>query len=194
MAGKGKSDRVREMKTLRTIALLTVISALTAVGAQADPQWTWEAGKQTINGAITVKSATGGTTYSGTQNPTGAVAKTNQSAVTQPPTVIIQATGSQYTETIPMLVNYTLTVPSCPAGYTSIWSQNGNSVLSSPVINAGGSRLSLMRATDTNGNGYTAWFMDENHIMGGTFVGQLPYVLVSTTSSTYNWAANLCTK
>ena len=75
------------------IALLTIIGALTATGALADPQWTWEAGKQTSNGAITVKSISGGTTYSGTQNPTGAVAKTNQSAVTQPPTVIIQATG-----------------------------------------------------------------------------------------------------
>ena len=81
------------MKTPPTIALLTIISALTATDALADPQWTWEAGKQTNNGAITVKSISGGTMYSGTQNPTGAVAKTNQSAVTQPPTVIIQATG-----------------------------------------------------------------------------------------------------
>lgn len=65
-----------------------------SVWAAGPPKWTWEAGKQTSNGSITVKSLSGGTTYSGTQNPTGAVAKTNQNAVTQPPTVIIQATGS----------------------------------------------------------------------------------------------------
>ena len=63
------------------------------VWAAGPVQWTWEAGRQTSNGSITVKSLSGGTTYSGTQNPTGAVAKTNQNAVTQPPTVIIQATG-----------------------------------------------------------------------------------------------------
>ncbi len=64
-----------------------------SVWAAGPPKWTWEAGKQTSNGSITVKSLSGATTYSGIQNPTGAVAKTNQNAVTQPPTVIIQATG-----------------------------------------------------------------------------------------------------
>ena len=64
-----------------------------SVWAAGPPKWTWEAGKQTSNGSITVKSLSGGTTYSGIQNPTGAFAKTNQNAVTQPPTVIIQATG-----------------------------------------------------------------------------------------------------
>ncbi len=76
-----------------------LLPAMLLVSAQSAPaagqtQWTWEAGKQTNNGSITVKSVSGGATYSGTQNPTGAVAKTNQSAVTQPPTVIIQATGN----------------------------------------------------------------------------------------------------
>ncbi len=70
-----------------------ILSVETAVAADIAPQWTWEAGKQTNNGSITVKSVSGGATYSGTQNPTGAVARTNQSAVTQPPTVILQATG-----------------------------------------------------------------------------------------------------
>ncbi len=75
--------------------LIVAMSILLAPGAIAagTPQWTWEAGKQTNNGSITVKSVSGGSTYSGTQNPTGAVARTNQSAVTQPPTVVIQATG-----------------------------------------------------------------------------------------------------
>jgi hypothetical protein len=74
---------------IKSVALL-LISAQAFAGP---PQWTWEAGKQTNNGAITIKSMNGGTTYSGTQNPTGAVAKTNQNAVTQPPTVVIQATS-----------------------------------------------------------------------------------------------------
>lgn len=72
------------------VAALVVISGPALAGP---PQWAWEAGKQTNNGAITIKSINGSTTYPGTQNPTGAVAKTNQNAVTQPPTVIIQATG-----------------------------------------------------------------------------------------------------
>lgn len=75
-------------------ALIAAWVALAGPALAAGPQWTWEAGKQTNNGAITLKSTNGSTTYSGTQNPTGAVAKTNQSAVTQPPTVIIQATSS----------------------------------------------------------------------------------------------------
>ena len=73
-------------------ALVLALTYMTSV--LAGPQWTWEAGKQTTNGAITVKSASGGGTYSATQNPTGAVAKTNQNAVTQAPTVIVQATAS----------------------------------------------------------------------------------------------------
>jgi hypothetical protein len=78
------------MKTsIKSLALL-LISAQAFAGP---PQWTWEAGKQTNNGAITIKSMNGGTTYAGTQNPTGAVAKVNQNAVTQPPTVVIQATS-----------------------------------------------------------------------------------------------------
>lgn len=76
------------MKKIAFVLLLGLVQQ-----ASAEPQWAWEAGKQTNNGAITIKSVSGGATYSGTQNPTGAVAKTNQSAVTQPPTVIIQATG-----------------------------------------------------------------------------------------------------
>ena len=61
--------------------------------ASAGPvSWAHQNGSLQSNGAITVKSLAGGS-YSGTTNPTGAVVKANQSAVTQPPTVIIQATG-----------------------------------------------------------------------------------------------------
>jgi len=76
-------------------ALVTGACLPSAMAAPA-AQWTWEAGKQTNNGAITIKSVSGGSSYSGTQNPTGAVAKTNQNAVTQPPTVILQATGTGF--------------------------------------------------------------------------------------------------
>jgi len=75
-------------RTTFAIAVLTL-----ACQATAGPKWTWEAGKQTNNGSIIVNSVSGSTSYNVTQNPTGAVAKTNQSASTQPPTVIIQATG-----------------------------------------------------------------------------------------------------
>ncbi len=77
----------------RGLLIAMLLSVAQSAAASGPAQWTWEAGKQTNDGSITIKSVSGGTTYSGTQNPTGAVAKTNQSAVTQPPTVIIQATG-----------------------------------------------------------------------------------------------------
>lgn len=73
--------------------LLYSLMAVSSVAAAAGPQWTWEAGKQTNDGSITVRSVSGAGTYSVTQNPTGAVARTNQSAVTQPPTIILQATS-----------------------------------------------------------------------------------------------------
>ncbi len=79
------------MNTIGKLAACALIACMSPLAAAQ--KWTWEAGKQTSNGQITVKSLSGSTTYSGTQNPTGAVAKTNQNAVTQPPTVIIQATG-----------------------------------------------------------------------------------------------------
>ncbi len=79
------------MKSILLGALCLLLAGETiAAGAI---QWTWEAGKQTNNGSISIKSVNGGSTYPGSQNPTGAIARTNQSAVTQPPTVIIQATG-----------------------------------------------------------------------------------------------------
>lgn len=75
-------------------ALAAALLVLTTAAHAAPPQWTWEAGKQANNGAITLKSVSGATTYSGTQNPTGTAANTNQIAVTQPPTVIIQGSDT----------------------------------------------------------------------------------------------------
>ncbi len=83
------------MKRVLLIAML--LSFAQSAAAAGPAQWTWEAGKQRNDGSITIKSVSGGSTYSGTQNPTGAVARTNQNAVTQPPTVIIQATGGGVT-------------------------------------------------------------------------------------------------
>jgi hypothetical protein len=42
---------------------------------------------------VTVRTASG-TNYSASQNPGGAVVKSNQSAATQPATIVVQATGS----------------------------------------------------------------------------------------------------
>lgn len=75
---------------LVTFILLSLGSAAYAAG----PQWAYDTGKQTQNGAIIVKSVNGSTTYASTQNPTGAVAKTNQNATTQPPSVMIMATAT----------------------------------------------------------------------------------------------------
>jgi len=64
-----------------------------AAPAGAGPTgWAHQAAGFQSNGAVTVKSLAGGS-YSGTQNPSGAVAKSNQNAATQAPTVIIQATS-----------------------------------------------------------------------------------------------------
>ncbi|CAN7751254.1 hypothetical protein LJR269_006630 [Duganella sp. LjRoot269] len=72
-------------------ALAGLLTAAASAGAQ--PAWAHQAQGFQSNGAITVKSLSGGA-YGAKENPTGAVASANQSAVTQPPTVIIQATGS----------------------------------------------------------------------------------------------------
>lgn len=72
------------------IALLVASSGAIAGG----PQWAWDAGVQTNNGAITVKSVSGATTYNVTQNPTGAVAKLDQNSATQPATIVVQATAT----------------------------------------------------------------------------------------------------
>ena len=64
-----------------------------ALPAAAGPvDWAHQNGSVQSNGAVTVKSLSGGS-YSATGNPTGAVAKANQNAIAQPPTVIIQATS-----------------------------------------------------------------------------------------------------
>lgn len=80
------------------LRLATLLPALIASSYTSAVDWAHQTSDFASNGAITIKSLSGGT-YAGTQNPTGAVAKTNQNAVTQPPTIIVQATngGTCYT-------------------------------------------------------------------------------------------------
>jgi hypothetical protein len=77
--------------------LLAAIVALAALAGTcqafaAGPSWAHQNGSLNSNGAIVIKSLSGGS-YNAVQNPTGAIAKTNQNAATQPPTVIVQATA-----------------------------------------------------------------------------------------------------
>jgi len=67
--------------------------ATTATPAAPGPAWAHQVPGFQSNGAVTVKSLGGGS-FAGKTNPTGALAKANQTAVTQPPTVVIQATSS----------------------------------------------------------------------------------------------------
>ncbi len=70
--------------------MLAVVAPIAVAGSAS---WAHQDGSLQSNGAVTVKSLSGGS-YTSTQNPSGAIAKANQNAATQPPTVIIQATGS----------------------------------------------------------------------------------------------------
>jgi hypothetical protein len=95
---KGKSMNIRRAITF-VLGLIGL--AVVAAASAATPQWAWSAGQINTNGSITIQSLKGGgTTYSGTQNPTGAVAKVNQNAVTQPPTVILQSTAGLPVKTV----------------------------------------------------------------------------------------------
>lgn len=146
------------------------------------PAWAWDASKITNNGSVQIQSTNGSSTYNAVQNPTGAVAKTNQSALTQPPTVIIQATSAGYSETIPFLANNTTTIPTCPTGYTRIfsWSGNANTIgttynssqssISVIAANVGGSRWSLVMSLDGSGYKRIAWIADQQltYVPNGT--------------------------
>ncbi len=73
-----------------TLAFGIFLAAAIPLGAQ---QWVFQGGKQTNNGSVTVRSVDGSTSQAATQNPTGAAAKVNQTAVTQPPVMVMQATA-----------------------------------------------------------------------------------------------------
>ena len=163
--------------------------------ASAGPvSWAHQNGSLQSNGSITVKSLVGGS-YSGTTNPTGAVAKANQSAVTQPPTVIIQATSSGYSETVPLVVTGTASIPSCPAGYTSLFSRSGVGYgVSNPVFNVSGSRFTF--GVFSNGGSYYIGFGVDSSPMNrsGGGSGSLYSDTSQWVSPGQSWAVNLCSK
>jgi len=74
-----------------------VALALTIASAAAGPvNWAHQAaGAVQSNGAVTVRSLSGGA-YSATTNPSGAVARINQNAATQPPTVLLKGRSKAY--------------------------------------------------------------------------------------------------
>lgn len=82
------------MKKLLGIISSGVLVAVFSPGALAagTVDWAHQKGVLTSNGAIVVKGVSG-SSYTGTQNPSGATVKRNQNAATQPPTVIIQSTA-----------------------------------------------------------------------------------------------------
>ena len=125
-------------------------------------------------------------------NPSGAVAKASQNAATQPPTVIIQATGGGYSETYPILVNATV-APACPSGYTSIFSASGNGPIANPIINAGGTRYSLGPYSDSSGWTFNAFYLDQPPAYAGKTMG-VALVNGYVSYANYNWAARLCSK
>ena len=71
-----------------------MLTGSTPAAVAGSASWAHLNGGTTSNGSVTVKSLSGGA-YTATQNPAGAVAKASQNAATQPPTVVIQATGGQ---------------------------------------------------------------------------------------------------
>jgi hypothetical protein len=87
-------------------AAAAVAIAFAALPAAAQPGWAHKGPDFNINGAITLQTR-GGDSVTATQNPVGAVAKANQSAATQPPTVIIQATASSTPILMMTAVTYT---------------------------------------------------------------------------------------
>lgn len=73
-----------------SVALCTVLISPVSFAANTGPAWAWDAGSISSNGNIVLKTINGQGTYSAVQNPTGNMVKINQTASTQPPTVIIK--------------------------------------------------------------------------------------------------------
>jgi hypothetical protein len=95
----------------------TFVGATISASSSGQAAWAHQNGSLQSNGSISIKSLSGGS-YAGTVNPAGAVAKVSQSAVTQPPTVIVQATASLPIKTAgsTCVSNTTGTAPNQTAG------------------------------------------------------------------------------
>ena len=173
--------------------LALAIAAVPAVAGSAS--WAHQAGSLSSNGAVTVKSLAGGS-YAATQNPTGAVAKANQVASTQPPTVIIQATGSSNSECVPKTGN-SATPPACDAGYSSVWSKSGTACIS-PILNVGGTRHHFVPEYWDSYNTAMTFAQDEllrssvfSPVTGTGTVVRMP---AANCGGAYTWSASLCCK
>lgn len=190
------------MKKLIIAALAVAWCAGPAV-AGPGPAWAWDASKITNNGSVQIQSTNGSSTYNAVQNPTGAVAKTNQSALTQPPTVIIQATSGAYGETIPLIDKTSNVPPSCPAGYTRVFTATGSGCPNYATYNIASTRWSLYPYGFGGGGGAVSWLLDQNtaYMMPGTGTTSSASgpSAVCATNVNYSqvpqpWAASLCTK
>lgn len=182
------------------IAGMAIATAAAPAAIAGQPGWAHQATGFQSNGAVTVKSLAGGS-YNSTQNPTGALAKASQSVVTQPPTVIIQATGSAYSETVP-LMGATNLPPSCPAGYTQVFARSGPGcpglTAGQNAFNVSGSRWSLVGWKNSAGSFSVGWLMDSapsyvNGIDGNSYPLQGPSQMCTGTPAP-SWGASLCIK
>ena len=190
------------MKKNITVFLLAAWCAVPAF-AGPGPAWAWDASKITNNGSVQIQSTNGSSTYNAVQNPTGAVAKTNQSALTQPPTVIIQATSGGYAETKPLIDSTTNVPPSCPAGYTRVFTANGPGCPASRTFNIAGTRWSFI-SYGTGTSTVVGWAVDQAPTYVTSNSSSLPDTGGSATCSQFvdygtpntlgPWAASLCTK
>ena len=174
--------------------LASALAIAAAPASLAGPTgWAHQAAGFQSNGAVTVKSLAGGS-YSGTQNPTGAVAKANQSAATQAPTVIIQATSGGARECQPKLVQ-TNTMPSCSAGYTSVFQAAGQGCPApgSSTFNIAGTNWSFGHVAVQNAAG--VGFMNDNKPeSAGKASADALATNCQYVSTSYQWSANLCCK
>jgi hypothetical protein len=181
------------------IAAASTLACLPAAAGQVD--WAHQNGRLQSNGAVSVRSVSG-TNYTATQNPSGAVAKATQSAATQPATIVVQATSGGYAEIIPFLTTGTTNLPTCPSGYSRIFSATSASFGFTPsIFNAAGSRFSLAGFNiPSNGNTFYGWLIDSVPTAPPQNVGTNGAVY-ATNSYWYpayppagGWAAALCSK
>jgi hypothetical protein len=189
--------RLPEIKNMKTYAIIVLLAAVGFnAHAQTGPAWASTAGKITNNGSVTVKSSSGASTYNAVKNPVGAVAKTNQSAVTQPPTVIIQATAGGAAaprQCQPKLVQSTV-MPSCGAGYTSVWQESGKGCTQASTFNIDGTTWSFGQVTGQNA-AYHGFMNDNDTRVPGGGAGPVGLSMTCVyVSSQYDYSANLCCK
>lgn len=192
----------KQGRAMALVIVLVVVLMPSTVAMAGQTGWAHQVGGMQSNGQVIVKSLSGAS-YSATQNPVGAVVKANQNAATQPPTVIIQATAAATRECQPKIKGSSalnVTMPACPAGYSSIFQEStALSVNSCPLevnqtYNIASTNWSFGLVSVANAQ--AVGFMNDNKPSGnsGNLPASLQYVICSYGSNTYSWAANLCCK